>query len=121
MNAFDKVKQTAAAAADTALRAADEVAGKGRRQMRILTLSGQLNRAQQQLGALIYALRKNKAENEALVERYVEAIADIEAELAELRGAGARPEEGKAAASCPVCGAAVDPDALFCPACGEKL
>lgn len=115
----NEVQKAAARAADGALRATGALARKAEEQAKRAALDYRLGRAQRQLGALVYALRRNGAENEALVARYVEIIAQIEAEIAVLSsGAG---HAGKERPLCPVCGAPVSADAPFCPACGEKL
>lgn len=94
-----------------------------------MALESKLSRAQRQLGALVYALRKNGDANEALVARYCDAIAQIEQQMEQL-GATAAPAAESTAASgadaavsvlCPQCGAEVDPSAIFCPGCGCKL
>ena len=111
--------KAAAKAADGALRVTGAVTRSAQAQAKRAALDYKLGRAQRQLGALVYALRKNGAVNEALVARYVETIAQIEAEIAGLSGnAGRAP---KVRPLCPVCGAAVPAEAPFCPSCGEKL
>ena len=120
MNALERLADTAAVCTDAVLQTTGELARRGRRQAELLRLEHRLSRAQRQLGALVYALHKNGAQNEALVARYIEAIAALERQLA-----AARADDGGAAcedaAYCPQCGAAVNEDALFCPNCGGKL
>lgn len=119
MAAWNTVKKTAAAAADGALRTTGALTRMAEEQLKRAALDHRLGRAQRQLGALVYALRKNGAQDEALVGRYVENIAEIEAEIAALT---AHPGQApRMRPLCPVCGAPVSPDAPFCPACGEKL
>ena len=120
MNVFDHLTSVAACCADTVLQATGELAQKGRLQAQLLKLENRLSRAQRQLGALVYTLRKTGTENEALVARYVDAIAELETQIAALRAEeDGVPEED--AAYCPQCGAPVEADALFCPACGGSL
>jgi len=120
MNVFDHLTSVAACCADTVLQATGELAQKGRLQAQLLKLEHRLSRAQRQLGALVYTLRKTGTENEALVARYVDAIAELETQIAALRAEeDGVPEED--AAYCPQCGAPVEADALFCPACGGSL
>lgn len=121
MNAWDRLADAAAACTDAVLQTTEALAQKGRQQAQLLKLEHQLGRAQRQLGALVYALRKNGAQNEALVARYVEAITELEGQLAVLRAGQAPAAEEEEAVYCPQCGALVAPDALFCPACGGKL
>ena len=105
MTTFDKLKGAAATLADAAVKTTGDLAQKGKKQMDLLALENKLSRAQRQLGALVYALHKNGEENTALVERYIETIAD----------------DAQTAVYCPQCGAEVDPHAIFCPGCGGKL
>ena len=64
--------------------------------------------------------RPSGEENRPLIQKYVDAIARVEAEIDALRaeGGGAVPASGK---TCPQCGAEVEEDALFCEACGAQL
>lgn len=122
---FDQLKAGAATLADEAAKATGVLVQKGKKQVDHMTLETKLSRAQRQLGALVYSLHKNGEQNDALVERYIAAVAAVEKELAELDGA---PDAKDAAESvdakvtvCPQCGAEVDPHAIFCPGCGYKL
>lgn len=115
MKAIVRIGETAAAAADTALRRVGSLARRGRDEAHRLALERTLHRAQRQLGALVYALHKNGVNDEPLVARYIEMVAQAEAALA------AHTSRLHAAVRCPICGASADPDAVFCPLCGEKL
>ena len=55
-------------------------AGKDRHRSR-----AKLPRAQRQLGALVYSLAKGNEENQPLVDKYIEMIGSIEADLNALR------------------------------------
>ena len=115
MNALDRL-------IDAVVQTTTGLAHKGKQQAELLALEHKLSRAQRQLGALVYALRRNGTENEPLVARYIDAIADLERQIAVLRADAPAPEEAEdEAAYCPQCGAVVDADALFCPSCGGKL
>lgn len=116
MTVWNQMADAAATLADAVLQATDELAKKGKEQARLLALEHRLGRAQRQLGALVYALHKNGARNDALVARYLAAIAELEGQIA-----ACGQDAGEAPAYCPQCGAQVDPDALFCPACGGGL
>ena len=121
MNALDRLADVAAECADAVLQTTSELAQKGKQQARLLKLEHRLSRAQRQLGALVYTLRKTGTENEALIARYIDAIAELEAQIAEMRVKETGAPEEDDAVYCPQCGAQVQADALFCPACGGKL
>lgn len=122
MNTLDRLADVAAVCADAVLQTTSELAQKGKQQARLLKLEHQLSRAQRQLGALVYTLRKTGTENEALIARYIDAIAQLESQIAEMRAEKNDdvPEEDDAV-YCPQCGAEVQADALFCSACGGTL
>lgn len=121
MNAFDRLADAATVCADAVLQTTGELAQKGRQQAQLLKLGHRLARAQRQLGALVYTLHKTGTENEALVARYLDAIARLEAQIAETRAEKPEAPGEENAVYCPQCGAQVEADALFCPACGGKL
>ena len=85
-----------------------------------------LGRAQRELGALVYSLRRTGEENEAFIEGLCEDIAAIEAKIAALRAPGqqepqAQPPVASSVKCCPQCGAEVEKEAMFCPGCGCQL
>ena len=115
-----------------------------------MNAQSKLYKAQRQLGALVYSLAKGNEENQPLVDKYIEMIANIEQELSDLKAslepdtviettfeeteeaaadvtadAAAEPAEEKPedneAKTCPQCGAPVSDDALFCNKCGAQL
>lgn len=110
---------------DSAKKTAQDLAGKGKNQLDLLNQQARLSKAQRQLGALVYSLIRSGEENRELVDKYVQAIAAIEAEIDRIK---AQPEFTPAAAPaekaerhCPQCGAEVEEDALFCHRCGAQL
>ncbi len=123
---FDALKKSAAAVADSALRATVDLAGKGKQQMDRLALENRLRRAQQELGALVYALHRAGEENPQLVQRYIDAVAQLDEQLSAMSEAACarqpaaepRPQQPDC---CPHCGAEVQPGATFCGCCGAKL
>lgn len=122
---FKNLKESAAAVADSALKATKDLAQKGKQQVDRLALENKLRKAQEQLGALVYSLHRTGESNDALVARYLQAIEDVEQELAQLN---AEPEPGEETAAgqadvkiCPACGAEVDQEATFCSVCGAKF
>lgn len=124
MTNFDRFKQGAASLADAAVKTGSTLYGKGKTQINLLSLETKLSKAQRQLGALVYSLHKSGETNDTLVQRYLLAIEAIEgqiaAETAKNKPAAAMPG-GVATVLCPQCGAEVDPNAIFCPGCGNKL
>lgn len=125
---FENLKKSAAAVADSALKTTKDLAQKGKQQVDRLALENKLRKAQEQLGAVVYSLHRTGESNDALVARYIEAIEEVEAELAALGAAHEAPEaEAETAAVqedvqiCQSCGAEVDPEATFCSVCGAKL
>ena len=94
-----------------------------------------LYKAQRQLGALVYSLAKGNEENQPLVDKYIEMIANIEQELSDLK-ASLEPdtviettfEDTEEAAADVTADAAAEPaeekpedNALFCNKCGAQL
>lgn len=136
---------------DTAKKTAIDIADKGKNQLELLNQQARLSKSQRQLGALVYSLHKAGEENQPLVDKYIEAIAEIEknieeikvhmtpAERAEAEAAEAEAEEPIVATeeeeiieeepdrsrgetkTCPVCNSEVDAEALFCNHCGAQL
>ena len=148
---FNKIKEMGLEYAEKGKNAALDLAEKGRTQAKIVNAQGKLYKAQRQLGALVYSLAKGNEENQPLVDKYIEMIASIEQEIADLKAAlepgtvvettfeeadeaaaadvtadvAAEPAEAGAsddeAKTCPQCGAPVSDDALFCNKCGAQL
>ena len=146
---FNKIKEMGLEYAEKGKNAALDLAEKGRTQAKIVNAQGKLYRAQRQLGALVYSLAKGNEENQPLVDKYIEMIANIEQEIADLKAslepdaiiettfeekdeaddvtedaptasAEEKPEADEAK-TCPQCGAPVSDDALFCNKCGAQL
>ena len=139
---FNKIKEMGLEYAEKGKNAALDLAEKGRTQAKIVNAQSKLYKAQRQLGALVYSLAKGNEENQPLVDKYIEMISSIEANLNALKeslGPAAEvithdldeePAEGgitieptveKDKKTCPQCGAPVSDDALFCNKCGAQL
>ena len=142
---FNKIKEMGLEYAEKGRNAAMDLAERGKTQAKIVNAQTKLARAQRQLGALVYSLAKGNEENQPLVDKYIEMIGTIEAELASLKESldpaavevspeppaepaddisaqaaaetGSQPEKK----TCPQCGAPVSEDALFCNKCGAQL
>ena len=153
---FNKIKEMGLEYAEKGRNAAMDLAERGRTQAKIVSEQAKivseqtkLARAQRQLGALVYSLAKGNEENQPLVDKYIEMIGSIEANLNALKeslGPAAEvithdldeePAEGSGITveptvekdkkpdtdkkTCPQCGAPVSEDALFCNKCGAQL
>ena len=104
---------------------ASDLTEKGKTQAKILSNQAKINKAQRQLGALVYSLAKGNEENQPLVDKYIDMIDSIEQENRQLK-AKLTPAESTQAGEpgrkyCPQCGAEVATDALFCTKCGAQL
>lgn len=131
---FDRLREQGVDLANTAKETAVDLANKAGDQVRLLEQQAKLTKAQRQLGALVYSLAKAGEENQPLVDKYIEAIDEIQANIDRLRkgrqeeAPACAPEaEGEAEAAestakpCPHCGAEQAQDALFCDKCGTQL
>ena len=90
---FDLLMKKGAEVAEDAKRTAVDLADKGKKQVDLVNEQAKLAKAQRQLGALVYSLAKNGEENQPLVDKYIQAIADIEAAIEELKAEGVEVEE----------------------------
>ena len=87
---INKIKEQSMQFVDTAYKAAMDIADKGK------TQQNRLAKAQRQLGALVYSLHKADEENQPLVDKYIENIAEIEKAIEEIK-ARMTPDEAAAA------------------------
>ena len=146
---IEMLKEQGLQLVDNAKKTAQDLADKGKNQLYLMNQQARLSRAQRQLGALVYSLHKAGEENQPLVDKYIEAVAEVEKAIEEIK-ANMSPEEYMAAEEevqaqeevpveeeeeieeepvqlrgetkiCPVCKAEVDGDALFCNHCGAQL
>lgn len=146
---IEMLKEQGLQLVDNAKKTAQDLADKGKNQLDLMNQQARLSRAQRQLGALVYSLHKAGEENQPLVDKYLEAVAEVEKAIEEIK-ANMSPEEYMAAEEevqaqeevpveeeeeieeepvqlrgetkiCPVCKAEVDGDALFCNHCGAQL
>lgn len=115
---LDQLMEAAGEAAGKAAQAAENLAVRGKEKIDHMALENELSKAQRQLGALVYSLKKSGEENPDLIDQYVEVIADVERRLSENEAAQA---ERYCVSICPKCGARVAEDALYCPKCGAHL
>ena len=78
---FEQAKSVAGGAFEQAKNAAGEAYDKAQKKAQRLALENDLGKAQKQLGALYYLMRKTGEENEELLTRYYEEVAQIEEKL----------------------------------------
>ena len=146
---IEMLKEQGLQLVDSAKKTAQDLADKGKNKLDLLNQQARLSKAQRQLGALVYSLHKAGEENPALVEKYINAVAEVEKAIEEIKAnmtdderAEEAPAEEPAAEKtaeseetieeepvhlrgetkiCPVCKAEVDGDAMFCNHCGAQL
>lgn len=146
---IEMLKEQGLQLVDSAKKTAQDLADKGKNKLDLLNQQARLSKAQRQLGALVYSLHKAGEENPALVEKYIDAVAEVEKAIEEIKAnmtdderaeveaqETAEPETAPAedeeieeepiqlrgeTKTCPVCKAEVDGDALFCNHCGAQL
>ena len=93
---IDMLKEQGIQLFDTAKKTAQDIADKGKNQLELLNQQARLSKAQRQLGALVYSLHKADEENQPLVDKYIENIAEIEKAIEEIK-ARMTPDEAAAA------------------------
>lgn len=89
---IEMLKEQGLQLVDTAKKTALDIADKGKNQLELVNQQARLSKAQRQLGALVYSLHKSGEENQPLVDKYIEAIAEIETAIETLK-ASMTPEE----------------------------
>ena len=82
---IDMLKEQGMQLFDTAKKTAQDIADKGKNQLELLNQQARLSKAQRQLGALVYSLHKAGEENPALVEKYIDAVAEVEKAIEEIK------------------------------------
>ena len=82
---IDMLKEQGLQLVDTAKKTAQDLAAQGKNKLELLNQQARLSKAQRQLGALVYSLHKAGEENPALVEKYIEAVAEIEKNIEEIK------------------------------------
>ena len=147
---IEMLKEQGLQLVDSAKKTAQDLADKGKSKLDLLNQQARLSKAQRQLGALVYSLHKAGEENPALVEKYIDAVAEVEKAIEEIKAGMTEDERAEVEAQeaadaaeeateqeeeieeepiqlrgetkiCPVCKAEVDGDALFCNHCGAQL
>ena len=81
---IDMLKEQGLQFVDKAKKTAQDLADKGKNQLDLMNQQARLSKAQRQLGALVYSLHKAGEENQPLVDKYIEAIAEVEKAIEEV-------------------------------------
>ena len=89
---IEMLKEQSLQFVDTAKKAAQGLADKGKNQLELLNQQARLSKAQRQLGALVYSLHKAGEENQPLVDKYIAAVAEVEKAIEDIK-ASMTPEE----------------------------
>ena len=147
---IEMLKEQGLQLVDSAKKTAQDLADKGKNKLDLLNQQARLSKAQRQLGALVYSLHKAGEENPALVEKYIDAVAEVEKAIEEIKAGMTEDERAEVEAQeaadaaeeapeqeeeieeepiqlrgetkiCPVCKAEVDGHALVCSQCGAQL
>ena len=107
----------AVGAAEGAGKLAEAVADSARLRLRAATLEGQVEGALMEVGELLYATHTGSPSDSEELQRKLEEIDALKAELAEVQGKLGR-EAGKV---CPDCGETCCAGDAYCRRCGGKL
>lgn len=82
---IEMLKEQGLQLVDSAKKTAQDLADKGKNKLDLLNQQARLSKAQRQLGALVYSLHKAGEENPALVEKYIDAVAEVEKSIEEIK------------------------------------
>ena len=96
---IEMLKEQGMQLVDSAKKTALDIADKGKNQIDLHNQQARLSKAQRQLGALVYSLHKAGEENQPLVDKYIEAIADVEKSIEEIKGRMTPDERAEAEAA----------------------
>ena len=96
---IEQLKEQGLQFVDNAKKTAMDLADKGKNQMELLNQQARLSKAQRQLGALVYSLHKSGEENQPLVDKYIEAIEDVENTIEEIHSRMSPAERAEADAA----------------------
>ncbi|WP_455783532.1 zinc ribbon domain-containing protein [Gemmiger formicilis] len=82
---IEMLKEQGLQLVDSAKKTAQDLADKGKNKLDLLNQQARLSKAQRQLGALVYSLHKAGEENPALVEKYIDAVGEVEKAIEEIK------------------------------------
>lgn len=95
----DSLKEQGLQLVDNAKKTVMDVADKGKDRLDLINQQARLSKAQRQLGALVYSLHKSGEENQPLVDKYIEAIAEVEQEIEGIKARMTPAERAEAEAA----------------------
>lgn len=99
---IEMLKEQGLQLVDSAKKTAQDLADKGKNKLDLLNQQARLSKAQRQLGALVYSLHKAGEENPALVEKYIDAVAEVEKAIEEIKANMTEDERAEVEAQEPV-------------------
>lgn len=99
---IEMLKEQGLQLVDSAKKTAQDLADKGKNKLDLLNQQARLSKAQRQLGALVYSLHKAGEENHALVEKYIDAVAEVEKAIEEIKANMTEDERAEVEAQEPV-------------------
>ncbi len=90
----------------------------GKQKLDIISLESELSKAQRQLGALVYSLKKTNQEDEALTNQYMDAIDEIYKKIESAKSL-TQPVTHQTR-HCSGCSEKLSNNDIFCPKCGQR-
>ncbi len=99
----------------------DKVSGyasAGKQKLDVMSLEAELSKAQRQLGALVYSLKKTNQEDEALTKQYMDTIDDIYDKIEHAKTLS-QPITSQTR-HCSGCTERLSNSDIFCPRCGQR-
>lgn len=118
MNFFDEIIDSAKTALDKTSEKAEEIIDKGKTQVRIVRLRGELRRCYTRLGLRVYNKSKAGEDFGSDVEMRIREIDILREQLADLKE---QSELIKYSKKCKNCGSYNDKEDEFCLDCGAAL
>ena len=118
MNDFNAILGKVKNWANAAGKKAEEVAETSKLKMQILSVNGEISKAYEALGKLVYEAAKNNDSVGEEMEAAMDKIDELKDKLAELEGNVSVLKKEK---TCGNCGASCALDAQFCSRCGAIL
>lgn len=118
MNDFNAILGKMKNWANAAGKKTEEVVEASKLKLQIVSLNGDISKAYEELGALVYHAAKNNETVGEEMDAVMDKIDDLLEKLAELEG---KVTEIKKERTCANCGASCPADAHFCSRCGVIL